>query len=562
MTARIQLDVPEIPLGESMTLSNINGEYILSEQQIETSDVDGYNLSFEQATIDFKRTENMLSKVLEVESSTFVTTAKELQNLAQNTQNNLDKIIKINGLVKYYINKDDLIGKVVETIENNVNTSFKLNYKNIPDQDMELKERIESLIEDFHNDIDIEQLIKENVVNTYTQGNYMTYLRGDSKNGYIIENYPLKIFKVSPYKIGNEPVLTLDIQELKSTLQKNQSEYNNLKSNKFVKIYKKVEDEIKATYPKEVADAVVVKDKIAFLDPTRTGLSRINNLRGLYGVSPIFKAIPSMLMVETFDEVDRINAVSRSKKIFHQVLRKELLGADGSKTKHPKEIGYAHSNFIQALGKSTVVVTTPAYVEEIKVLEPKSQETNPAVILSYRNRVLNALGISFMSNESKSSFNSVSVSVDEMLKTVNKISKQLEHILNKYYKIVLDDNGLDTDYAPTITIEDTRMIDLESKMKLVDLLYSKLGMSYRTVLEILGLDLDTEIMNRLSENKYATNDGVKDLDIDVFRPHSNSYTSNSNDLMQDNEEEEKPQVTDETNVDKNEENKSKYENQL
>ena len=266
-------------------------------------------------------------------------------------------------------------------------------------------------------------------------------------------------------------------------------------------------------------------------------------------------------MVETFDEVDRINALSRSKKIFHQVLRKELLG-DGTKTKHPKEVGYVHSNFMQALNKSTVVVTTPPYVEEIKVLEPKSQETNPAVILSYRNRVLNALGISFMSNESKSSFNSVSVSVDEMLKTVNKISKQLEHTLNKYYKIVLDDNGLDTDYAPTISIEDTRMIDLESKMKLVDLLYSKLGMSYRTVLEILGLDLDTEIMNRLSENKYATNDGVKDLDIDVFRPHSNSYTSNSNDLMQDNEEEENPQVTDETDVDKNEENKSKYENQL
>lgn len=560
MTARIQLDVPEIPLGESMTLSNINGEYILSEQMLETAS-DSYNLSIEQATIDFKRTEHQLTKILETENSTFVTTSKELQNLAKNTQNNIDKVVKINGLVKYYINKDDLIGKVVETIENNVNTSFKLNYKNIPEQDMELKEKVEDIIVKFHEDIDVEKLIIENVIATYIEGNHMTYLRGDNKKGYSIDSYPLKIFETSPYKIGNEPVLTLDIQELKSALQKNQSKYNNLKSNNLIKIYKKIEEEIKTYYPEEVSKAISSKDRLAFLDPTRTGLSRINNLRGLYGVSPIFKAIPSMLMVETFDEVDRINALSRSKKIFHQVLRKELLG-DGTKTKHPKEVGYVHSNFMQALNKSTVVVTTPPYVEEIKVLEPKSQETNPAVILSYRNRVLNALGISFMSNESKSSFNSVSVSVDEMLKTVNKISKQLEHTLNKYYKIVLDDNGLDTDYAPTISIEDTRMIDLESKMKLVDLLYSKLGMSYRTVLEILGLDLDTEIMNRLSENKYATNDGVKDLDIDVFRPHSNSYTSNSNDLMQDDKEEENPQVTDETDVDKNEENKSKYENQL
>lgn len=561
MTARIQLDVPEIPMGESMTLSNINGEYILSEQQIETAS-DNYNLSFEQATIDFKRTENQLSKVLETESTTFVTNTKDIQDLAKNTQNNIDKVVKINGLVKYYINKDDLIGKVVETIENNVNTSFKLNYKNVPDQDMELKEKIESTIEAFHEDIDIEKLIIENVISTYTEGNYMMYLRGDNKKGYTIDNYPLKIFEISPYKIGNEPVLTLSINQLKSALQKTQSEYNNLKSNKLIKIYKKAEDEIKALYPKEVGKAVTAKDKLAFLDPTRTGISRINNLKGKYGVSPIFKAIPSMLMVETFDEVDRINAVSRSKKIFHQVLRKELLGSDGTKTKHPNEIAYAHGTFVQALNKSTVVVTTPGYVEEIKVLEPKSQETNPAVILSYRNRVLNALGISFLSNESKSSFNSVSVSVDEMLKTVNKISKQLEHTLNKYYKIVLDDNNIDTDYAPTITIEDTRMIDLENKMKLVDLLYSKLGMSYRTVLEILGLDLDTEIMNRLSENKYTTNDGVKDLDVDVFRPHSNSYTANSNDLMQDDTEEDKPQVTDETDVDKNEENKSKYENQL
>ncbi|MGL5646837.1 MAG: hypothetical protein ACRDDY_03215, partial [Clostridium sp.] len=484
----------------------------------------------------------------------------ELENLAKNPQNDVKKIIKINGLVQYYINKDDLIGKVIEIIENNINTKYTIEFPDIPTGKAKKKKKqnAETVINKFNEGVDIKELIIKNVILTYTEGNYIPYLRGDINNGYSIESYPLGLIEVSNYKIDGEPVVIMDIETLKKNLR-NRDIFKGLKSNKLFSIPSNVEDEIKKTYPEEIYEAYKVGDKYAILNPERVGVSRINNLRGLYGLTPMFKTLPSQLMLETCDKVDRKNIIAKSKKIYHQKLRKEVLGKELDKVRHPNEIAYAHSTLMNAMTKDQVIVTTPGYVEEICILEPKTETTKPEVIIGYRNRVLNALGIGFVSNESKSSYNSISVNVDELLKTINKITAQIEKTINKYYKVICVENGIEIGYAPKIKVQPTQYINPDNLNKLVDLLYSKIGVSYKTAFNMLGIDYQTEIQNRIDENEYVYDGKTVDLD-EVFAPHGNSYTANSNELM-DKGKNNRTEENQNRDLDEQQENKARLENQ-
>lgn len=524
----VEMDLSSLKSGESKVLSNINGNYVLSELDNGFIDING---ALNLAAYDFDKSEHLYSKIIKEEYKTYVVTQEDLDNLAKNTQNDIDKIIKINGLVQYYMNKDDLMGKVVEIIENNVNTKYTLEYPNVQAKKINKrkKQNVETIINKFNENIDIKELIIKNAVLTYTEGNYIPYLRGDIDSGYSIESYPLGLIKISDYEYAGEPVVLMDIEKLKSKL-KGKDELRKLKAKTPFKIPESAEEEVKNTYPEEVYSAYIVKDKYCILNPQRVGVSRVNNLRGIYGVSPMFKALNSQLMLETCDKVDRKNVIAKSKKIYHQKLRKEVLGQNLEKVKHSNEITYAHATLLNAMSKDVVIVTTPGYVESIDILEPQTDTIKTETILGYRNRVLNALGIAFISNESKSSYNSISVNVEELLKTINKITAQIEKIINKYYKVICVENGIEISYAPKINIQSTQYINTDSLNKLVDLLYSKIGVSYKTIFNMLGLDYQTEVQNRIDENEFEYNGEILDLD-GIFSPHTNSYTSNSNDLI-------------------------------
>lgn len=529
----IEVDVNSLKDGESKVLTNINGNYVLSEKNnIEYAD---YSNQIESASFDFLRTQHLYNKVIEMENSSYVTSFDDLLELAKNPQNDLSKINKINGICQYYVNKDDIIGKVVEVIENNINTNYTINYPNLPknEDNFERKAEIETLIKDFNKQIDIEQLIKDNILITYMEGNFIIYLRGNSTSGYIIESYPLGIVEITEYKIDNDPIISFDVSSLKQILQKAQNKFKKLKSKSTIQLSQTIEDEILKNYPPEVADAYKVKDNYCFLDPKRVGVNRVNNYRGLYGVTPIMKALNAQLLLDTYDSVDRKNAIAKSKKIYHQVLREGLMDNPGDlavtnrKVKYSAEMGYAHGNLLAAMQKDVVLLTSPPYVEKLEIIEPKTTETNPENILLNRNRVLNALGIGYLSNEVKSSFNTVNVNSDELLKKVNKISKNLENIINKFYKVVCEENGIDIMYVPTITIQPTEYLDNDSKFKLIDLLYSKIGASYKTIFNVLGKDFDyeTEVRQRMEENEFMIDGQIYSLDEDVFKPHPTSYNS-------------------------------------
>ena len=59
-------------------------------------------------------------------------TLDELKNLAKNAQSDLNKILKINSLVRQEINEDDIIGKVYEAVVSNLNADVRISFDNLP----------------------------------------------------------------------------------------------------------------------------------------------------------------------------------------------------------------------------------------------------------------------------------------------------------------------------------------------------------------------------------------------------------------------------------------------
>ena len=71
-----------------------------------------------EALQKYDPTNRQYSAILNDKSSQNTVTQDVLDTLAKNPQNDVAKIKQINSIVKYYINSDDIIGKVAETIEN------------------------------------------------------------------------------------------------------------------------------------------------------------------------------------------------------------------------------------------------------------------------------------------------------------------------------------------------------------------------------------------------------------------------------------------------------------
>ncbi|GAF86404.1 unnamed protein product, partial [marine sediment metagenome] len=109
------------------------------------------------------------------------------------------------------------------------------------------------------------------------------------------------------------------------------------------------------------------------------------------------------------------------------------------------------------------------------------------------------------------------ISVGELMKIIDKISKQLEDVLNKWYKEVLEREGLPLKYAPEITIIDSELMEIELRMAVADHLFNKYGMAYESVYDMLGVDYNSEKDRRIGENE-------EDLDKEVFYPRETAFT--------------------------------------
>ena len=448
-------------------------------------------------------------------------TIEDIKRLARNAQSDLNKILKINSLVRQEINEDDIIGKVYEAVVANLNANVRISFDNLPQEyNKKKKDETEKLIKRFHKETNINQILSSSIPTVYTEGNCIKYLR--EKNGhYVVDTYPLGVVIVSDYNVNGNPYILIDIRELTSRLQK-----TTIKGRKNKPLFfNSIVDEIKNNYPPEVYQAYINKEHYAKLDIQRCGVNRFCNMNRKYGLTPVFKALKPNLMLDTFDEADKINAKAKAKKIIHQVLRSELLGTEGNR-KGLEEMAYAHENLVKAFRNPTVLYTSPPFVEKIEYVEPKVEMSNVDSINQYRSRVTSALGISFLNTDGKQTVSTANISIKQLMKTINKIAEQEEKILEQWYCLILQENDIPLEYCPTPHILDAELLEFEMRKDLSELLFSKYNCSYSTAYELVGMDVRDEIEKRKQEKELGYEE--------ILSVHPTSYNSSGDSTDSDN----------------------------
>lgn len=446
-------------------------------------------------------------------------TPEELDNLADGLQKSLSQTLQINNIIRKYIITNDIIGKTYESIESNVNTQYTLSFPDLTGRNKSKKlETAKTIIRDFNEQINLKQIIRECIPLTYCEGTYITRLRYDPAKGYVANHYPLGIAYISDYDYGSKPVVCIDMKKLESALKKT---YSKDKKNKAI-FFENIEADIKNCYPDEVYQAYKNGDTICRLNPEYTGVVRIGNLGRNYGVSPIVRSLKSALMLENYENTDYINAKARGKKILVQIMRKEsMIDSQGKYTKKGFETqAKAHSDLVAAWQARTVMVYTPIpQVESVDWVVDKTPDTNSDKINIYRSKIMSTLGIGFTDNNN-ANFSVANISLDQLMRTINSISEQLERVIRDWYRVVLAANNIDAEYLPEIHIIDAEALDMDIKKDLVEVLFSKLNCSYETCFEILGLNVEDERQKRLRENENK-------FDSDIFTPHSSQYTASA-----------------------------------
>ena len=453
------------------------------------------------------------STYLKISASSETLTVDRIDELARGLQSSLTNVQTVNGIIRNYINKDDLIGITYDAIEANVNTEFKCSFAQFPEQRNKTKQvnYAREVIDDFNAQINVRSLLRAAIPMTYAEGTYITYLRQKDEN-YIVDYYPLGIAEISDYLSNGQPVVLINMSKLKSALSKSMLKD---KKNKAL-FFENQETEIQNNYPDEVYQAFKNGDTYAKLDVDHCGVIRIGNMGQKYGVSPLFRALRPALMLETFDISDRVNAKAKAKKIILQQLDPALMGPNNDKKGFAEQVT-AHDNLLRAWKQNTVLVTTAPYVKDIRYVEPKVEMTNIETVKQYRNREMAALGISFLNTDGQQTVSTAKVSLDQLMKNIGKIAEQIEDVLKRWYRIRLEDAGVDPMYCPDVKVCTTEMMGMEMKKAIAQFLFTTLNCSYKTAYEYMGLHAEDELRKRQAE----TEEGYDD----VFVARQTSYTS-------------------------------------
>lgn len=491
----------------------------IDEVVVVTSTNNEYQNRVEQAVRDYFAGNEKYASVFNPDRASHEVTLAVIDELAVDPQNSIDKTRRISKIVDTYKNKNYLIGLVDSLIRSNLNTTYKVSYTQVPsEKGRNNKKKLESakkIVDDMLDKINIKKIIRMAIPATFDYGNYFFYMDVVGGN-YNIHIFPLSVARVAPYRIDGEPILMIDMDELRAKLE------HNLPKRKGGKAYffERYEKEITAAYPKEIVDAFRAKEKYAILDYRRTGVMRAGedaDGASLYGVSQIFRALRDVVILDKFAAVDDSASSVKAKNILVQILRKDLLGPGGDKQTY-KDAAFAHGELCRAVKNKICVYTGTAAVEDVKWIEPKSNLIDKENVSLYENRVLTTLGIGFLASGGAGSMVSASISLKQLMRQINYISQQLEHIIEKFACVALKEHGIEASYAPKINIVDSEQLEADMRIELAKFLYGTLGASRKTVFEAINIDLVDETERRTQENE-------KGLDM-VFRPYMTAYTNN------------------------------------
>lgn len=471
-------------------------------------------------------------------------TLSYIDNLAQGIHSTLNNILNANRMIDRYIVEDGLMGYAYSCIISNINTNYKLLYNGLDNDGKESKdnEKIKNIITQFNKDVDIKRFIRDSISTTYTEGNCVSILRLDNDNAYI-DIMPLELAYPSDYKSNGADIIEVDVNSIKSRLQKT---YKKTKKNKAV-YFDNLLKEVQANFAPEIVKAYKDGEKYTRIDPDYADCVKINSLGKKFGVSPFFRALRPLIVLNNLEEADVSDSKARSKKIIYQKLRKELLDSQhNSGTLGLPEQELAHQSLMAALKTNFCAYTSPAFVESLEFVTAKSNNTDASTQLQqYTSKFLQSLGISFIDNE-VGNYSTVKTSVTQLVRTINYIIADLERVINKYYRTVLEYNGIDGDYAPVIKIADAEEMAIEVRQELAGFIYNTLNASRETTFNMIGLDLQDEITKRKREDKAGLDE--------IFSPHETSYNKSGD---SNNKESGRPESDDDLDKQKNGENYNK-----
>lgn len=464
--------------------------------------VQSYDTSKEMYSAKFSQSKN----------STALTTDR-IAELADGINTTMSQVTEVARYARQYVLTDDIMGATYQAIQNNINTEYHLTFGSPEgrNKQKQLKDA-KKAIEQFNKSINLEGLIAESVPQTILEGNCVCYLRTDGGNA-VIDVYPLGIAEITDYTINGNPVAQINLKEFKDRLKKT---YTKDKKGKAL-YFENVDKEVQANFPPEVYQAYKNGENYCRLDWRRTGVLRINNMGYKYGVSHFFRAMRPAVMLAEIEESDSINNKAKAKKILHQKLRKEVMGPTSDYSRKGFDIAmYAHKELASAWQNKTVLYTSIPAVEDISYVEPKVEGTPTEKIALYRNEKMTALGITFL-DPTLNSVSSANISLKQLMKTVDFVARQLNRIMERFYAVWLEENGIDLMFTPEIKVLDSEEMDMGMRIELAKFLFNVLGLSHATALEKLGLDVDDEAAKRMAENA----DGF----AEIFAPHASPYTS-------------------------------------
>ena len=109
-------------------VSNLDDNTVLltenSDKELSVDEM--WNKVLEQSAYDFQGKQHQYSTILNEKSygSNDSITVDDIEEYSNNPQNDLSTIQKINKIIKSFVNKDDIIGRVYECIQMYINTSY------------------------------------------------------------------------------------------------------------------------------------------------------------------------------------------------------------------------------------------------------------------------------------------------------------------------------------------------------------------------------------------------------------------------------------------------------
>ena len=466
-----------------------------------------------KSAMDAYPTQGQNSVIIPESTTSNELTLEYVDELAAGLNSNRNNLLIANAIIARKILEDGFFGRTYESVVANINSDIRLSYgiyEQDPDRAEELKQ-VKDLIVFFNKAVGLPTLIRDAISGTYSEGNYVLYMRLDNKARPVIDYYPLSVAYPSDYLYDHQSVVEFSIDDLKAKLRKT---YAKTKKNKAV-YYDNMDKEVQANYPAEVVKGYRDGDKVVRLDPRYCKVVKFMDMGRKFGVSPLFRCLRPLIVLDQIEKADVSDSKARSKKIIFQKLRREVMGPQYDR-KGFEFAAHAHQQAAQALKTNFGLYTAIPAVEDMAYVQAKAQsEDSINQQKEYTKKLMVALGIGF--TDGSSSLGVTRISVAQLMKTINAIGEKLEDVLHSFYRTYLEDSGFDPELAPTIKIIDAEQMEMEVRKSLASFLFNYLGGSYETALDLIGYDVLDEKAKRERENAAGYDQ--------IFYPRQNGYTS-------------------------------------